>query len=76
MAKVTVFTSPTCTFCKQAKEYLKENNIEFDERDISKDMDARKELLSKGYAGVPIIRVDDEDVVGFDKAKLDELLKK
>lgn len=74
MAQVTVFTSPTCTYCKAAKKYLKDNEIPFDERDISVDKEARKELLAKGYTGVPIIRIDGEDIVGFDQQKLNELL--
>lgn len=74
MAQVTIFTSPTCHFCKAAKAYMTENNIEFIERDVTQDAEARQDLLSKGYRGVPIIRVDDQDIVGFDQAKLDELL--
>lgn len=74
MAKVTVFTSPTCPHCTSAKAYLKENNIDFEERDVTKDSEARKELIEKGYRGVPVIRVDEEDMVGFDQARLAELL--
>lgn len=74
MAKVTIFTSPSCTHCKAAKAYMTEKGVEFEERDVTKDVEARKELISKGYRGVPIIRVDDQDVVGFDQAKLNSLL--
>ncbi len=74
MAQVTIFTSPTCTYCKAAKKYMTDKGIAFEERDITKDPDARKELLSKGYTGVPIIRVDGEDIVGFDQQKLNDLL--
>ena len=76
MSQVTIFTSPTCTFCKQAKAYMDQNEIEYTERDITKDQEARKELMDKGYRGVPIIRVGEEDIIGFDQAKLEELLKK
>lgn len=74
MAQVTIFTSPTCTYCKAAKKYMTEKDIPFEEIDITEDKEARKDLLSKGYTGVPIIRVDGEDIVGFDQQKLNEKL--
>lgn len=74
MAEVTIFTSPTCGYCKAAKEYMTEKQIAFKERDITKDPEARKDLMDKGYRGVPIIRVDGEDIIGFDRAKLDAAL--
>lgn len=73
--KVTVFTSNTCGYCHMAKDYLNENNIPFEEKNVSTDAAARKELMSQGFMGVPVIYVDDEIIQGFDKAKLDELLK-
>lgn len=72
--KVTVFTSNTCGYCHLAKDFLKENNIEFEEKNVSVDTAARKELMSKGFMGVPVIYVDEDVVQGFDKAKLTELL--
>lgn len=75
MKNVVVFTSNTCGYCHMAKDYLKENGIEFTERNVSTDPAARKELMSKGYMGVPVIYVDDEVIQGFDKSKLEELLK-
>jgi len=73
--KVVVYTSSTCSYCHLAKNYLKENNVEFEEKNVSTDTVARKELMSKGFMGVPVIYVDDEVVQGFDKTRLDELLK-
>lgn len=74
MDKVTIFTSPTCMYCKAAKKYMDEKGISYEERDITKDPAARDDLISKGYRGVPIIRVGEEDIVGFDQEKLDQLL--
>ena len=74
MDKVTIFTSPTCMYCKAAKKYMDEKGISYEERDITKDSSARDDLISKGYRGVPIIRVGEEDIVGFDQEKLDQLL--
>ncbi len=73
--KVVVFTSDTCGYCHMAKDYLNEINVPFEERNVSSDKDARKELMSKGFMGVPVIYVDDEIIQGFDKNRLDELLK-
>ena len=73
--KVTVFTSNTCGYCHIAKDYLNENNIPFEEKNVSTDASARKELMSQGFMGVPVIYVEDEVIQGFDKSKLEELLK-
>lgn len=73
--RIVVFTSDTCGYCHMVKDYLNENNITFEERNVSSDKEARKELMSKGFMGVPVIYIDDEIIQGFDKNKLDELLK-
>lgn len=73
--KVVVYTSNTCGYCHMAKDYLNENNIDFEEKNVSTDAAARKELMSQGFMGVPVIFVDDEVIQGFDKTKLEELLK-
>ncbi|MBM7561851.1 glutaredoxin family protein [Fusibacter tunisiensis] len=71
---VVVFSSNTCGYCTMAKEYLNEKGVSFTEKNVSTDIEARKELMSKGFMGVPVIYVDDEVIQGFDKAKLDSLL--
>ena len=75
MSKVTVYTSNTCPYCTMAKDYLKDREVAFEEKDVQTDKEARQELMAMGYTGVPVICVDDEQIVGFDKARLDELLK-
>ena len=74
MKHVTIYTSPTCPFCHQAMDYLKEKNVEFEAKDISKDPEARKFLMSQKIMGVPAIYIDEELVMGFDKQKIDALL--
>ena len=71
---VVVFSSNSCGYCTMAKEYLTEKGVAFTERNVSSDIEARKELMSKGFMGVPVIYVEDEVIQGFDKAKLDALL--
>ena len=75
MSKVTVYTSNTCPYCTMAKDYLKDREVAFEEKNVQTDKEAIQELMAMGYTGVPVICVDDEQIVGFDKARLDELLK-
>jgi glutaredoxin-like YruB-family protein len=75
MAKVTIYTTPTCGYCKLAKEFFQENNVEYEEFNVAADEAKRNEMIEKsGQMGVPVIYVDDEMTVGFDKARLTELL--
>lgn len=74
MKNVVIYSSNTCGYCTMAKEYFNENNVEYTEKNVSTDLEARKELMSKGFMGVPVIYVEDEVIQGFDKVKLDELL--
>lgn len=75
MAQVTIYTTPTCVYCKMAKEFFKENDVSFEEKDVAADEQARSEMVEKsGQLGVPLIDIDGNLVVGFDKAKLSELL--
>lgn len=74
MSKVTIYTSSTCPHCKAAKNYLKENNIEFEEKNVDEDRSAVDYLVEKGHRGVPVINIDGEDIVGFNKDKVDEKL--
>ncbi|BEP27705.1 glutaredoxin family protein [Helicovermis profundi] len=72
--KVVIYTSSTCGYCHMAIDYFKENEIEYTEKNVSTDAVARKELMSQGFMGVPVIFVDEEVIQGFDKNKLEELL--
>lgn len=74
MKKVTVYTSNTCPHCKAVKNYLKENNIDFEEKNVDEDRSAIDYLVEKGHRGVPVINIDGEDIVGFNKEIVDEKL--
>lgn len=74
MKKVTVYTSNTCPYCVAAKDFLTENNVEFEEKNVTESLDCREELLSKGYRGVPVLVIGDEEIVGFDQKRISELL--
>jgi len=73
MATIIIYSTPTCGYCKMAKEYLKSKNVPFTEVDVSLDRAKQEEMIKKsGQFGVPVIDVDGKIIVGYDKRKLDE----
>ncbi|MCD6500651.1 thioredoxin family protein [bacterium] len=73
--KVKVYSTPICPYCVALKEFLKEHNIEFEEIDVSQNQQAAKEIVEKtGQMGVPVVEVDGQVVVGFDREKISKLL--
>lgn len=75
MAQVTIYTTPTCVYCKAAKVFFQEKNVQYVEKDVATDEKARNEMIQhSGQMGVPVIDIDSKLVIGFDKAKLSELL--
>lgn len=73
---VKIYTTPTCPYCKLAKEFMTQHNIPFQEVDVSKDEKALEEMVQKsGQLGVPVIDVDGALMIGFNRRKLAELLK-
>ena len=74
--KVTIYSTPTCHFCHMTKDYLTAHDIEFEDKDVSTDLEARQAMIDKsGQMGVPQIVIGDDLVIGFDKPKIDELLE-
>jgi len=68
---VTIYSTPTCHFCQMAKDFLKEKSIAYIEFDVAHDLERRQEMIQKsGQMGVPVISVDDDVIVGFDREKL------
>ena len=75
MSKVTIYTTPTCVYCKMTKAFFKENNVQYEEKDVSVDRAAADEMIQKsGQMGVPVIDIDGQMLVGFDKEGLSRLL--
>ena len=75
MKKVSIYTTPTCQYCKMVKDFFGENNVEFEEFNVAEDAAKRTEMIEKsGQMGVPVIDVEGELIVGFNKDKLTELL--
>ena len=76
MKNVTIYSTPTCGYCKMAKDFFVEKGIQYTEYDVAADLEKRKEMIEKsGQMGVPVIFVDDKMTVGFDKEKLSSLLE-
>ncbi len=75
MQKVTIYTTPTCVYCKMTKAFFKENNVEYEEKDVSTDRAAADEMIQKsGQMAVPVLDIDGQILVGFDKEGLSRLL--
>ncbi len=73
--EVVIYSTPTCHFCVMAKAFFDENNIEYTNYDVQEDPAKRQEMIDKsGQMGVPVIFVGDEMIVGFDEARIRELL--
>jgi glutaredoxin 3 len=75
MQKVIIYTTPSCPYCQMTKAFFKEHNISYEEKDVSIDQKAVEEMIHKsGQLGVPVIDIDGQIVIGFDKEALSELL--
>ena len=69
--KIMIYSTPSCTFCTMAKNFLKEHNVAFEEYNVATDLEKRKEMIQKtGQMGVPVIDVDGSVMIGFDKTIL------
>lgn len=75
MIKVIIYSTPSCSYCRMAKDFFEENNVEYEDFDVSTDMEKQKEMIEKsGQMGVPVIVINGELVVGFDQEKIKQLL--
>lgn len=77
MEDIKVYSTPTCPWCVKLKDYLKSKNVEFENIDVSADREAAMEMVKKtGQMGVPVTKIGDVYIVGFDQARIDEELQK
>ncbi len=73
---VKIYTTPTCVYCKMAKDYFKKNNIEYQEFDVMSDLEARKEMVEKSHQlGVPVIEIGRHIIIGFDRQAIEAALR-
>ena len=72
---VLIYSTSTCPYCIRAKQFLTENNIQFTNYDVSADQEKAEEMVKKsGQMGVPVLDIDGEIIVGFDKDRIKEVL--
>ncbi|MFZ3020286.1 MAG: glutaredoxin domain-containing protein [Minisyncoccia bacterium] len=73
--KVVIYSTPNCTYCNMAKDFFAANNVAYETIDVASDPVRRQEMIEKsGQMGVPVILIDDEMIVGFNKRMLATLL--
>ena len=72
--KIIVYSAVYCPGCHAVKNFLKEHNIEFEERDIGQNEKYKKELQNMGHNSIPVTLIDDEKIVGFDVEKIKKAL--
>ena len=73
--KVVIYSTPTCPYCKRAKDYLSRRGIPYTDINVAQDREKAKEMIQQsGQMGVPVITIDNEIVVGFNQALLEKLL--
>ena len=74
--KIKVYSTPSCPYCHMLKDFLKEKGLEYEDINVAEDREKAQEMIEKsGQMGVPVIEIGNEIVVGFDRAKIEELLK-
>ncbi len=75
MKTIKLFSTPGCVYCQTLKSYLKKKEVDFEEVDISEDEEALNEVVEEtGKMEVPVLKIDDQYIKGFDKNKIDKLL--
>jgi len=74
--KVKIYSTPQCHFCHLAKNFFKENDIEFEDIDVSTNREASQEMIEKsGQMGVPVIEINGKIIVGFNVSEIKKELK-
>jgi len=75
MKKVSIYSTPTCTYCNMTKQFFRDNNVQYEEFNVATDAAKRQEMIEKsGQMGVPVVIIDNDLIVGFDKNRLTKLL--
>ena len=75
MARVVLFSTSTCSWCRRGKRYFKEQGVPFKEVNVERDQQAARDIVRKtGQTGVPVIKVGSSWIVGFDKERIDKEL--
>lgn len=75
MAKVKIYSTPSCVYCRMAKEFFGKHGVEYEDHDVAANQEALKEMIDKSHQmGVPVIDVDGQIFVGFNRSGLEKVL--
>lgn len=75
MKEVIIYSTPTCHFCQMAKAFFQNNNVQYIEHNVADDAEKRQEMVEvTGQMGVPVIKIGEEYLVGFNEGKIREML--
>lgn len=73
--KAKVYSTDSCPWCEMVKDFLKSHNVEVEVVDVGKDQQAAQEMVRKSHQfGVPVVEINEEVIVGFDKERLSKIL--
>jgi glutaredoxin 3 len=74
--KVAIYSTPTCPYCKKAKEFLSQKGVAYTDYDVTTDKNALEEMrkLTQGGLSVPVIHIGEEIIVGFDEERVKKAL--
>lgn len=73
--KITVYSTPTCPYCRMTKDFFEKHQIEYSDIDVASDAKAAEEMIKKsGQMGVPVVEINGEIVIGFDEESFRRLL--
>lgn len=75
-AKVTIYSADWCAFCHAAKDYLDKLGIAYTDKNVEHDQAFAQEAVAKSnQMGIPVVDIDGTIIIGFDRAKIDHVLK-
>ena len=75
MAKVKIYSTPSCVYCKMAREFFEKHGVEYEDHDVTANGETLKEMINKSHQmGVPVIDVDGQIFVGFNRLGLEKVL--
>jgi len=73
--KVIVYSTPTCPYCRMAKEFLESKGVKYEDVDVSTDKKKAEKMIKKsGQMGVPVLDINGKIVVGFNRQNIEEAL--
>ena len=73
---ITLYSTPSCTYCRKAKDYFRARGVKFTEHDVSRDQRRADEMVRKsGQTGVPVIDVNGRIIVGFNQPEIERSLR-